>query len=284
MAPLEKGPVRGRTIPCATSKSLLEGEAISHAEKNDERKRDATVAALECGRSRFDPASGEGRLFASAEGGCRWDDPTFSDAMRVVFHARSGGGRDESASAPDREEEAARKSRIWSQHAANMSMPKSVYLRQEPEDLATIRHCGAWRSSASTGTDFAGEVARWFEPPLGASKDDRDHRRTAKTKGGLALAGTVDGDEGKISTKPDIDLVSFGIPESRIEDDYTLRLNSVPFTRFLDDCHAAAEDENVSRTMIASRLICFSWCYSYVAHNAIFSLRIATTTFTAGSV
>mmetsp|Transcript_44019 Transcript_44019/g.79003 ORF Transcript_44019/g.79003 Transcript_44019/m.79003 type:complete len:399 (+) Transcript_44019:73-1269(+) len=248
IAPVTKGPVRGRKLPVATLKPL-EGMTEIHPD-HVEKKRNAVIGSMESGRSRFNSSSNGVFAFLSKDSfhngrdkthrGSK--DTTFVDTMKIVYaRSRSSHNSEDSYLDRDPEKEIALKTQIWSQHVKNLPMPESLYLKHEPEDLTKIYRLKSLRSSATT--TFANEISRTFRPKIGALKSDSHCQRT-KTRNGLALVGSTNCNLGKIPTKPKIDFISCGISESRKKKDYTLRLNSVPFTQFLDDNHDVGANED----------------------------------------
>jgi hypothetical protein len=89
------------------------------------------------------------------------NDTSFIDTMRIEY------GRNDYQDMTclynlDPEKENARTKLIWEQHVSIMSMPESIYLRQEPEDLDKIYSLKSHRFSDTTS--FASDVIRSFRP------------------------------------------------------------------------------------------------------------------------
>ena len=169
ISPVTRGPVRGKLIPIAVSEPL--GEITKLYSNLVERKLDVVIASLECGGSRFDSSSDDISLpFSSREliyRGIEHNDNSFIDTMRIEY------GRDDHQDMtsclnnldPEKENVLITK-QIWTQHVNGMSMPKSIFLRQEPEDLDKIYSLKSHRFSDTTS--FASDVKRSFGPALGA--------------------------------------------------------------------------------------------------------------------
>ena len=168
--PVTKGPVRGKLIPIAQPASEPLGEITKLLYSNlVERKLDVLIASLECGWSRFDSASDDCILpFSSREliyRGMEHNDNSSIDTMRIEY------GRDDYQDMTclnnlDPEKENVLTKQIWTQHVNGMSMPKSIFLRQEPEDLDKIYSLKSHRFSDTTS--FASDVKRSFRPALSA--------------------------------------------------------------------------------------------------------------------
>lgn len=127
------------------------------------------IASLECAGSRFDDSASTDILsFSSLElmyRGIEHNDSSFIDTMRIEY------GRDDYQDMTclhdlDPEKENVLIKQIWTQHVNNMSMPKSIFLRQEPEDLDKIYSLKSNRFSDTT--NFASDVTSLFRPALGA--------------------------------------------------------------------------------------------------------------------
>lgn len=243
IAPLTKGPVRGYKLTVAASKPPLEEITQFHS-NFVERKLNAAIGSLESGRSRFDSSNSDIlSVISSGESsqneGRGLQDSTFVDTMRIVYAQSSSDSHDvEGPFECNPEKENALKSQIWSKHVKELPMPKSVgLLRHEPEDLTKIYRLKSLRSSVTT--TFARDISRSFRPQLSTLKGGSHRQTMTKTQRGIALVGSLSDNSGGIPTKPKFDLKSCGVADSReVVEDYSLRLNTVPFTKFLDDTDA----------------------------------------------
>ncbi|KAL9189704.1 hypothetical protein ACHAXT_009379 [Thalassiosira profunda] len=252
IARVTEGPVRGRKLPVARVVANPLEEWTKSGENYAEARRNAAIAALESGRSRFDPRGVDSFLSILSNdcipiGGIALDgsqDTAFADTMAVVY-ARldngdgSGGSGTNADVDADADKENDLKFLIWSQHVASLPMPKSLYLRHEPEDIAKIYRLQAARSAAMNSS-FACEAIQAFRPQLRALEEQREPPGVV-TRKGLALVASA----GDVSSKPRIDLLSRCNQEPRKQQDYALRLSRVPFTQFLDDRHDVDAGEGV---------------------------------------
>ena len=257
IAPVTKGPVRGNILPIHTNNKPLE-EITKHYSNNEENKQlNNVIQGLESGRSRFDNGSGSNNIFTvpmpDADDNELLQDTTFVDTMRIVFSNDNGKSPSHGSSSNNSLEKenctinSSQKKIVWAQHVNNLPMPKSIYLKHEPEDedLDKIYRLKSLRSSAIVGTSFASQVTRTLKckpPQLGTLKRSSNRERMM----GLESSNNrlVLKDPSKYCTKPKCDIMcGYDFPdESRQKDDYELRMmmntTTVSFTKFLEDYEA----------------------------------------------
>lgn len=257
IAPVTKGPVRGNILPIHTNNKPLE-EITKHYSNNEENKQlNNVIQGLESGRSRFDNGSGSNNIFTvpmpDADDNELLQDTTFVDTMRIVFSNDNGKSPSHGSSSNNSLEKenctinSSQKKIVWAQHVNNLPMPKSIYLKHEPEDedLDKIYRLKSLRSSAIVGTSFASQVTRTLKckpPQLGTLKRSSNRERMM----GLESSNNrlVLKDPSKYCTKPKCDIMcGYDFPdESRQKDDYSLRMmmntTTVSFTKFLEDYEA----------------------------------------------
>lgn len=233
--PVTEGPVMGRRLPVPATQPLE--RLLKFHSDFVEKKRNDVIGSLESGRSRFH-SSGNDVLSCLSGGSASIDndcmDSTFIDTMTIVYARGGQNGEDSFLDRDDPDKENALQSLIWSQHVANLPVSESLYLRHEPEDLSKIYRLKSQRSNAPT-TTFANDISNLFTPKLDALESQK-HCQGTKTRNGFALLGPTNDSGGRISTAPKIDLISSFISKpSKKKEDYSMRLNSVLFTQFLDD-------------------------------------------------
>ena len=255
IAPVTKGPVRGNILPIHTKNKPLE-EITKHYSNNEENKQlNNVIQGLESGRSRFDNGSGSNNIFTvpmpDADDNELLQDTTFVDTMRIVFSNDNGKSPSHGSSSNNSLEKenctinSSQKKIVWAQHVNNLPMPKSIYLKHEPEDedLDKIYRLKSLRSSAIVGTSFASQVTRTLKckpPQLGTLKRSSNRERMM----GLESSNNrlVLKDPSKYCTKPKCDIMcGYDFSESRQKDDYALRMmntTTVSFTKFLEDYEA----------------------------------------------
>ena len=255
IAPVTKGPVRGNILPIHTNNKPLE-EITKHYSNNEENKQlNNVIQGLESGRSRFDNGSGSNNIFTvpmpDADDNELLQDTTFVDTMRIVFSNDNGKSPSHGSSRSNSLEKenctinSSQKKIVWAQHVNNLPMPKSIYLKHEPEDedLDKIYRLKSLRSSAIVGTSFASQVTRTLKckpPQLGTLKRSSNRERMM----GLESSNNrlVLKDPSKYCTKPKCDIMcGYDFSESRQKDDYALRMmntTTVSFTKFLEDYEA----------------------------------------------
>ena len=255
IAPVTKGPVRGNILPIHTNNKPLE-EITKHYSNNEENKQlNNVIQGLESGRSRFDNGSGSNNIFTvpmpDADDNELLQDTTFVDTMRIVFSNDNGKSPSHGSSSNNSLEKenctinSSQKKIVWAQHVNNLPMPKSIYLKHEPEDedLDKIYRLKSLRSSAIVGTSFASQVTRTLKckpPQLGTLKRSSNRERMM----GLESSNNrlVLKDPSKYCTKPKCDIMcGYDFSESRQKDDYALRMmntTTVSFTKFLEDYEA----------------------------------------------
>ena len=255
IAPVTKGPVRGNILPIHTNNKPLE-EITMHYSNNEENKQlNNVIQGLESGRSRFDNGSGSNNIFTLPmpdDNDGLLQDTTFVDTMKIVFSNDNGKSPSHGSSGSNSLEKenctinSSQKKIVWAQHVNNLPMPKSIYLKHEPEDedLDKIYRLKSLRSSAIVGTSFASQVTRTlkYKPSqLGTLTRSSNRERMI----GLELSNNrlVVKDPSKYCTKPKCDIMcGYDFSESRQKDDYELRMmmntTTVSFTKFLEDDEA----------------------------------------------
>ena len=240
VTPVTKGPVRGHRLHISPPLLTTPLEALTKLYSNLMDKRmDAVIAALESGRWRLGSDSSidydEVLGLASSEDvtvNRRPRDTTFLDTMKINY-SDSTSNIDGS--------ETSLKSRIWTQHILDLPMPEPArYLRHEPDDPTTIYRLKSPRLSEMSS--FVSNVTALFGPHLRAPKNLRqDERLDNRIK--YATGRFIDA----VSTKPEFPLKFYDISHVRKEEDYSMRLGIVPFTKFLDhDAIGTSEYQNVS--------------------------------------
>jgi hypothetical protein len=160
--------------------------------------------------------------------------------MKIAYSDGISNNIDGSSSGPYHEMEPTLQSRIWTQHILDLPMPEPTrYLRHEPDDPTTIYRLKSPRLSETSS--FVSNVTKSFGPHLRAPKNLRqDERLDNRIK--YATGRFIDA----VSTKPEFPLKFYDISHVRKEEDYSMRLGIVPFTKFLDHDDIGTSNQNVS--------------------------------------
>lgn len=231
VAPVTKGPIRGRKLPLV--RSLLSSlEAITQLYSDHvDKALDGVVGALESGRWRFDsPINADVFAFASSDDITqnRQRDTTFLSTMKIEYSSTSSILY--SSPDPYQEMEASLKSQIWTHHLTNLPMPTTTCrMRHEPDDLAAIYSCTSQRSFDTS--NFASAVTISFGPHLRWTKNSSQGGIQSRKKFATGYSASA------VNTKPHFTIGSYDnsqLNNEEEEKDYSSRLGTVPFTRFLE--------------------------------------------------